>query len=612
MAVKSIINPPSPKDIFQKADQAVQPTVGRFRGQLRKTPNKTNKKISAVCLTWVCPREPQLHTTSPWCQALCRAAELPLALCGPCCLSHRPRAPLHVHFAQFFALASTLHNLGCQQAVLGGWCRACLALLVCPKTPQHTPAALPAWGCPHSRQVPVQREQQRGTQTPKAAQGTHRESKHLPHIWLFSPSPPPVLFFSSESGASHPCCHREAEAAPWTPSRRCFRSWRRSGRAPTVWCTRLATSARGSWWPSRRSAWTREWGKAPALGLPWPGLALSPLSPPWRQAGCFLSAAAIGCWGKTGRGGEGGEWLLWGQQCHLWGDGHQLSPPVPQPCHGSEQEGPEPSPVSKMMWKAQKSLTWGEKKCLYCLVKAAKAWPGATWPWCHGPRQGEVATILGGGLSLRAVVVGPGEARPPSRANFNPSRVGTEQIKAYYCSPYRPWSVSMMRGVSMDQGPWWWDCTPWWPLRLVEAVAWGAKNFHLPTPPKSEACAFKPCCCFSRSTLRCSQTSSAPGLALSRTPPPSPSPRLHFPLPRPSPPHTQFHPKPGRPVWETLSWAGDGEGRRDTGHQWAAGSHWGTGCHTACLCCRETEGVPSTAIREISLLKELKHPNIVR
>jgi hypothetical protein len=35
--------------------------------------------------------------------------------------------------------------------------------------------------------------------------------------------------------------------------------------------------------------------------------------------------------------------------------------------------------------------------------------------------------------------------------------------------------------------------------------------------------------------------------------------------------------------------------------------------HWCCiLSYREAEGVPSTAVREISLLKELKHPNIIK
>lgn len=56
-----------------------------------------------------------------------------------------------------------------------------------------------------------------------------------------------------------------------------------------AWCTRLATSARGSWWPSRRSAWTREWDKA--------------LGPPWRQAGA--QCGARGTKKPDMRGGKG-------------------------------------------------------------------------------------------------------------------------------------------------------------------------------------------------------------------------------------------------------------------------------------------------------------------
>lgn len=40
-------------------------------------------------------------------------------------------------------------------------------------------------------------------------------------------------------------------------------------------------------------------------------------------------------------------------------------------------------------------------------------------------------------------------------------------------------------------------------------------------------------------------------------------------------------------------------------------SEWEVWLDVVCWC-RETEGVPSTAIREISLLKELKHHSIVR
>lgn len=90
-----------------------------------------------------------------------------------------------------------------------------------------------------------------------------------------------------------------------------------------------------------------------------------------------------------------------------------------------------------------------------------------------------------------------------------------------------------------------------------------------------------------------------------RVPPACPPPRPHLPsalggcVLRSSAPHCQ--------------WPGHTSGKRDPqvtpGREHPARS----GLH----CCalpprRETEGVPSTAIREISLLKELKHPNIVR
>lgn len=162
-------------------------------------------------------------------------------------------------FCSILVLASAPHNLGHKQPVLSIWCTACLVIRLCRKPPQTIPtppdthqcaqAALSA--CSSSRQVPMLGEKQGGTQTLKAAQGTHRESKDL-HV--LGGGVPSFFFFTSESSASHPCCHRKAEAAPWMPSRRCFRRWRRSGKAPMALCTRLATSARGSWWPSRRSA----------------------------------------------------------------------------------------------------------------------------------------------------------------------------------------------------------------------------------------------------------------------------------------------------------------------------------------------------------------------
>ncbi|XP_035749291.1 cyclin-dependent kinase 3 isoform X2 [Egretta garzetta] len=168
-----------------------------------------------------------------------------------------------------------------------------------------------------------------------------------------------------------------------------------------------------------------------------------------------------------------------------------------------------------------------------------------------------------------------------------------------------------MRGVSVDQGPWWWYCTPCSPSGWWRQLPEGQRAFIPCYLQKMRLWHLNRC--FSKCAPRCSQTSTTPQLALSRSPPPSP--QLHFSPPRPSPPYVQLHAKPRAPCVRDhplgRQW-GTTEGRRDTGPWWAVGSHWGTGCHRACLPHREAEGVPSTAIREISLLKELKHPNIVR
>lgn len=42
-------------------------------------------------------------------------------------------------------------------------------------------------------------------------------------------------------------------------------------------------------------------------------------------------------------------------------------------------------------------------------------------PGAMAQGRGKELPFLGGGLSLKDVMPGPGEAQPPSRANFNPS-----------------------------------------------------------------------------------------------------------------------------------------------------------------------------------------------
>lgn len=98
--------------------------------------------------------------------------------------------------------------------------------------------------------------------------------------------------------------------------------------------------------------------------------------------------------------------------------------------------------------------------------------------------------------------------------------------------------------------------------------------------------------------IRCFQTSSTPQLAC-----------LGHPLFLPTTPFPPASPKPTPNSNAPLGYSGRRKGHRAP---LGCGFPWIMGCSTACLCHRESEGVPSTAIREISLLKELKHPNIVR
>lgn len=188
--------------------------------------------------------------------------DLPHALCSSCCSSPGPKgASLH----QFSSISGCSHHTAQagpqnkQPWVVPLWLHP-------PEAPQ-APS-----GCPVPPQLPRRpsrlREHQGVTQTPAAPQGTPGGLNHFPdiHLFLF-----PTAIFSLSPQSTVPAAlsaaGRPRQPHAWRPSRSPSRRWRRSGRAPMAWCTRLATSARGSWWPSRRSAWTREWGKAP--GLPW-------------------------------------------------------------------------------------------------------------------------------------------------------------------------------------------------------------------------------------------------------------------------------------------------------------------------------------------------------